>query len=243
VSVSNASIIATATDYVTVGTTRILQTLTNCSVAIRFKVNGNGGANGPTLYNERSATGNDLWKITTNDATNSGYKFTHRNSAGTLDECTVSVSLADGLWHQLVLTKAGTSVRLYLDGALGVGSPFTLVGDDVLTDASPKATIGNDNADAAASNFNGPIDEVILFNAALSATQVSNLYFGGGLPPSILSWFLLDEGTGTTTKDSFGTNTGTLSSSTIWSADVSKLPYKTILKSTRPHAFSPGLAR
>lgn len=83
-------------------------------------------------------------------------------------------------WHHVAVTWGANNVVVYIDGtARGTDtsfsdSPFGFGGSNVL--------IGRD-ADAAASpnpnrDFDGEMDEVILFNRTLSATEILNFYNG-----------------------------------------------------------------
>src|SRR5262249_29887403 len=69
--------------------------------------------------------------------------------------------------------------------------------------------------------FNGLIDEVDLFNRALSASEIQSIYIAGSAgkcpfnqpPPTALGHWKFDETSGTIAYDSAGTNHGTLSAS------------------------------
>jgi Concanavalin A-like lectin/glucanases superfamily/Immunoglobulin I-set domain len=65
--------------------------------------------------------------------------------------------------------------------------------------------IGNDGNNATARTFDGSIDDVAIYNRALSAVELQNLYFAAGLGPTLLydpttssiSWNLIGGVTGT----------------------------------------------
>ncbi|HUW26158.1 MAG TPA: LamG domain-containing protein [Gallionella sp.] len=80
----------------------------------------------------------------------------------------------DGAWHHVVASVNGTSLRFYVDGAPN-GAPITLTG--VTATATTPLRIGLENEPGTASRFfSGQIDEVILFNASLSAAEVATGY-------------------------------------------------------------------
>lgn len=81
-----------------------------------------------------------------------------------------SGSLA-GAWHQIVVTFTGANLKMYLDGKQ---VKSTNMGPENV--ASTNITIGMDGGGSQA--FNGQIDDVRLYNYALSATQVKQLYNG-----------------------------------------------------------------
>jgi acid phosphatase type 7 len=79
-------------------------------------------------------------------------------------------------WHHVVATKNGTSVRLYLDGRDVTGT----VSNTTMPNNTMPLAIGQSTGTAY---FSGTIDEVALYNVALSASQVSSHYSAGSPPP------------------------------------------------------------
>ena len=78
----------------------------------------------------------------------------------------------DGQWHHAVGVYDGSNTYLYIDGTLDASFPWT---GAVLTDAY-NVFIG-ENAQATGRQFNGLIDDVRVYNVALSASQISALYY------------------------------------------------------------------
>ncbi|MGI9240850.1 MAG: LamG-like jellyroll fold domain-containing protein, partial [Verrucomicrobiales bacterium] len=89
-------------------------------------------------------------------------------------------NLNDGNWHHLVATQdPGLGARLYIDGALVASGPASPIADN----ANP-LMIG-ENPDVDGRNWRGDIDDVGIWNRALSATEVTQLWNGGtGTPIS-----------------------------------------------------------
>lgn len=87
---------------------------------------------------------------------------------------------ADDQWHMVAVTMSGTTVTHYLDGvANGTGTLSTTVAD-----AGTSLKIGNRND--GNTPMDGDIDEVALFNTALSADRIAAYYGAGrGLPRGI----------------------------------------------------------
>ena len=80
----------------------------------------------------------------------------------------------DTNWHHLAVTKSGTTMSIYFDGVL----------QDTGT-APATLDAGNDSvfigSRAASSQFwNGSIDELAIWNTALTSTQVAEIYNGTG---------------------------------------------------------------
>lgn len=88
-------------------------------------------------------------------------------------------SLGTGAWRHLAMVYNGTDIRLYLDGNLdsnGASNPAAYTGG-----------IFNGNADfrigahgtTVTQFFDGLIDEVAVFNRALSSTEISDIFNNG----------------------------------------------------------------
>ena len=73
-------------------------------------------------------------------------------------------------WHHVVMTYDGVTMKCYLDGALVVNKPLS----HEIKDYSMKLGIGN-NATPNNEYWNGAIDEVYVFDRAISADEVAML--------------------------------------------------------------------
>ena len=101
--------------------------------------------------------------------------------------------VADGKWHHVavVTPEGGTahSSTLYVDGVpqtrtlFGTATTLNTQVDPAV--ASELVHIGNGGWSLAAYGFNGQIDEVRIYNAALTEGQIKGLIFGSGVPPTI----------------------------------------------------------
>lgn len=104
------------------------------------------------------------------------------NSSNKLDGDLFSSSISsgatvtDGAWHHAVFTWDGTNGNLYLDGALVAGP--TALGPNNLT-AGQTVYIGAQNFGSIGGYFNGTLDEVAIYGAALSSTRVTAHYNAG----------------------------------------------------------------
>ena len=83
-----------------------------------------------------------------------------------------SISLSPNAWHFAVATVDGTSLKLYLNGAL-VASQLTTF--SAYSSAGP-FSVGAAVLDSTGNYFTGVIDEVALFDKALTAPQIRTLY-------------------------------------------------------------------
>ena len=146
--------------------------------------------------------------------------FNFAVSGGLWQEVLSSITMTTGVWHNVAGTFDGTTQKVYIDGILEgsaaysgsiVSSPYHLnIG------AVPYTTGGS-------RLFNGNIDEVAIWNSALTASQLIQYKNcpPAGTEAGLAGFWNLEEGTGTTTADnSLNNNSGTLMNGTAWSTDV-----------------------
>ncbi|MEK6919264.1 MAG: LamG domain-containing protein, partial [Nanoarchaeota archaeon] len=127
-----------------------------------------------------------------NSANNDGvYLFINSNNQVQTDLTNIagpssSATVTDGLWHFVGVVNNGGTIQIYVDGAAS-GSSQAM---------SPNIASGGDNnkfVGVARSSgsivlpYNGSIDEVQIYNRALSTSEISNLYNIGivGKQPAI----------------------------------------------------------
>ncbi|MCK4782035.1 DUF2341 domain-containing protein [Candidatus Parcubacteria bacterium] len=134
---------------------------------------------------------------------------------------------ADGEWHFVAAMRDGDNLRLYIDGSEDANSPTDISGYSSL-DNNRICSIGaiyNEDTSAMAQYFNGAIDEVRIYNRALSSTEINEHYQGlFKNETGLVGLWHFAEGTGTTTADSSGQgNNGTLkptASEPTWVTDA-----------------------
>ncbi len=93
-----------------------------------------------------------------------------RNSNGVVNSSTATTILEKGKWYHVVGTYDGNNVRAYLNGILKETTPLT----GTIYDSTVSARIGAE--DRAGYNFNGSIDQVAIYNRALTADEVKAHY-------------------------------------------------------------------
>jgi hypothetical protein len=136
--------------------------------------------------------GGEQFVLDTGAGTTGTLRFFVRNAGGTVSSATSANKLAnDGLWHHVVgvCDEAGGHVYIYLDGTQ-VGSAGITAGSGILSSSTPlsigarqSGNNGNTNYDF---QFYGAIDEVAVYQKALTAAQVSAHYYAVGIGPSAL---------------------------------------------------------
>ena len=127
----------------------------------------------------------------------------------------------DGVWHHIVGVRdvTGDKVFIYVDG-IQAGS---------VTDTTTATTANNDdvslgNGGSAAYglyDYTGKIDDVRIYNRAMSSAEIEKLYSWG---PAPIAYYQLDENTGTSANDTSGSlefggagiDTLTLASGASW---------------------------
>jgi len=92
-------------------------------------------------------------------------------SDGTNTVSGVTGNLNDGQWHHIVFTKNGDEHRIYLDGVLDNSKTLTDV--DITSEENVIIGARSGGSDAF---FLGVIDEVRIYNSALSEEGISDLY-------------------------------------------------------------------
>ena len=117
------------------------------------------------------SAGNDGWKI--------GSTTFELDGAGQASHTSLShTDIADNKLHHIVSTRSGNDLKVYIDGILDASTTGSAQGD--LSNARDLA-IGASHKGGATweSHFGGIIDDVSMFNTALSATEVQELFADG----------------------------------------------------------------
>ncbi|MBT4763486.1 DUF2341 domain-containing protein [bacterium] len=89
----------------------------------------------------------------------------------------------DGLWHHIVGVRDGNDLRLYIDGIEDANSPTDITGYGDI-DISDPLMIGagtNGTGGSPGNFYTGQIDEVKIFNYALTNLQVKQVYNNGAV--------------------------------------------------------------
>ena len=108
---------------------------------------------------------------------NSGkFQFIIANGSSEWNEFTTvdSTPYADNNWHNIVLVISGTSVKLYADGnTTPIGDLTSSVSAG--TDGTQSISLGK-MGDENSNYLNGSLDQVRIFNKAITAAEVTTLY-------------------------------------------------------------------
>ena len=182
----------TDADYVSMGDVPVVDNINRLSVEFWMK----GGATQKDWavlvakadddQNSGSATNQNAWAIQRAGSTDA-LRFGIVKGAGTSSvfySVVSSAGIFDDKWHHIAAIYNGTDLRIYKDGALFC-TPVSASGVTIAN--SPRSlTIGSYNAAAYSGGtnwdaraFTGSIDDVVLYNRALSSTEIKSLYDRG----------------------------------------------------------------
>ena len=139
------------------------------------------------------------------------WRVSFQDSGGTQNKACFAATVNTGTWYHVVgvWDASSSNLMVYLNGSLvvtqntGASVPVTSSGSGL--------KVGSDSG--GTSRWNGMIDDVRLYNRALSAAEITTLYNWHVSPPSsgLVARWKFDESGGTTALDSSGnSNTGTL---------------------------------
>jgi RHS repeat-associated protein len=142
---------------------------------------------------------------------------------GTVAPVTSSAAVNDGKWHLVVLTAAGSTQTLYLDGAVvgtlsgtvsNTGLQYEYVGAGYLGGTWPaEPNYSTTSSTGYASYFNGDISDVAFWDQNISAPQITGLYAAGSTQGSWLTKITRPTGS-VYAQASYSTVTGALTSVT-----------------------------
>lgn len=154
-----------ANDYIDAGNITALNSLSAFSTSTWINYSGVPGTTTHIFLSGGSSSSNRFY-IQLAGSTTIRY-----GSSTSFDDVTIS-SISSGSWHHLVTVHDGTSLDIYLDGVKQNGSPVTVIAPN--TDIGDSFKIGQ--YFSGSYFWNGYLDEIGLFNVALTADEVLSIY-------------------------------------------------------------------
>jgi hypothetical protein len=132
---------------------------------------------------------------------------------GLPDSVATDVDLVADTWYFAVAVYDGASMKIYLDGVLIASAD---VSGGISTNPSADVWIGGNPPSPTARPFDGMIDEVAVFNRAITQSEITDFYNSGngeeicnaGCPDGLISYWRFDETSGFTAADSKDGNDG-----------------------------------
>ncbi|MCX6776196.1 MAG: M6 family metalloprotease domain-containing protein [Candidatus Micrarchaeota archaeon] len=192
--------------YVNVGNATILRNFTAMTISVWINPAQLNYASAKAIVaRANSVAGQRSYQIVQDTANKFCFMTRNISDAVWATSCIDSAITATNSWYHIVGVWNGTHIYTYLNGILQTNN---IVAFSNLQSSITTTYIGRNTASGTL--FNGTIDDVKIFNRALSATEIANMY-----NYSLLGYWNLNEGTGTTANDSSGNgNTGTISGAT-----------------------------
>jgi hypothetical protein len=133
------------------------------------------------------AKGNTSWRLEGTEGAKSVTFSTTGVSANV--DMTGSRNVNDGQWHHVAAVYDGTNKYIYVDGTLDVSAPAT----GLIAQNNQPVDLGQNSA-TTGNTFNGLLDEVSIYNRALSASEIQAIYVAGSggkcvtpVPPTIIT--------------------------------------------------------
>lgn len=95
---------------------------------------------------------------------------------------TASAALTTGVWHTVVVRRSGTAFTMYYDGSLVASNSSASA---ISASANPILIGKRNSGDGRDFSLNGTLDEVAVWNRALSAAEIGEVWNGGSGVPVI----------------------------------------------------------
>ncbi len=137
------------------------------------------------------------------DSVSSSIYFRTYNSSGTQNNLTLAWTglVTNNAWNHIACIYDGANKYIYVNGKLATSAAYN---QTLITNPAGTSFIGTFGGGGY--NFNGKIDDVRIYNRALSPSEVTRLY---DWAPGPVGWWKMDENTGGVVNDSSGNgNTG-----------------------------------
>jgi hypothetical protein len=159
-------------DYYTIGNPANLQFTNNWSIEAWGSQNADSSQNFERLVS-RDDGSNRCFILSQSDI--SGNPFAGIFVGGSLKSATGSGDYADNNWHHYMVTHDGTTLRLYVDGALeaSVATGGAMDNDAANWEVGRSAQSGGDDY------LEGRCDTVRFYNVTLSLAQIKQNYYNG----------------------------------------------------------------
>ena len=134
-------------------------------------------SDGEHFFGLQSAEGDggiNIWMEDEKDADAGEPEFFAENSKGWIGNTKAGVRVDDGQWHHVAYVRSGiTTMQSFVDGVLT--GTFTLNEPHDMSGFGTKLIIGDSN-ESVLSSFHGDLDELIIFNRALSPDEIETYY-------------------------------------------------------------------
>lgn len=178
------------------------------------------------IIGKRNSTGNQrgyLWYLIVTNT----IAFQKSDNGTNIHEVSVSWTPSTAVWYHVAVSKSGTSVKFFVNGSQQ-GTTQTLTNSTILN-STATYNIGN-FPDSGGDSFDGIIDGVLVYNAALADATIAALYTNPCNPSAtslVSSWLFNGNG-----NDSTGSNNLTANGSAA--ASSTDVPYSCTAAASTP---------
>lgn len=148
--------------------------LQSFSIELWFK--RDSGISGREVFIGRdSSTDNMQWWVGIQASGRIGFYLSSVNGVSDYIESSAQKIVDNGLWHHVAVVKTNSQIRLYVDGLIETSASRV---HSFGFESPESITIGYHNNDGVSeSHFNGSIDEVAIYNKALSDNEIKMHYY------------------------------------------------------------------
>ena len=196
-----------------------LESTINSASTLTFSAWFNINKWGSAIVSSGNSVTNGIWFLAYNSST---FFFSARNGGSDSISVNPSGNFTLNNWHHVCGVLDGANSKLYFDGSEAGSGTLPALGST----AGSNPSIGSYQRGSFFTG--GLIDEVSIFNSALSASDITSIY-NSGVPAALSSyspvgWWRMgdnDSGTGSTITDQgSGSNNGTLTNGPTFSTDI-----------------------
>ncbi len=156
--------------YFSAGTSNTLDLTNNFTIATWVKVNANGTPGYYILTKRNDGSLGDNYALAYGLVSLGASKYTLWSDFTAAARIPLTSTVTDTNWHHVAYTYDGTTVSGYLDGVLDATSTQSF---SFQTNTST-FRVGTSNG--SANLLNGSLDDIQIYNKALSATDVADIY-------------------------------------------------------------------
>ena len=167
-------------DYIDVGDNNSLNPTSQLTLSVWVKKIGSGTGSTPAVYSSSKSSSNNGGFLITLHPTSSRFQFyVDTTGSGGWVSIQNNVGIVTNQWYHIVSTWDGSNIKMYVDGVLQTNTASV---SQIVYSIDISATIGK----YATSYFNGKIDEVAIWNTALTdgtggtVNQIAEIYNATG---------------------------------------------------------------
>lgn len=144
----------------------------------RMDARGGGIHNNNPIFLQRAFSTGNTCAIGFHAENGGGYTFLAVRTLGGQTQLISAPSPGYGTWNHFAAVSDGDSLRLYINGSLVVTEPF-FTGTGIVDQDISTVEIGRQNYQSTTTGaFNGAIDQVNIYNCALTSSEISNMAGG-----------------------------------------------------------------